>query len=173
MLYRQYLPINTEKEVMQKKSFNSTARYANKIVCFNQIFNQKKNQFLLIISQKTRKKGGKIKISFIFFFAVKILMKKKTNEISLKYENNTEFYVLVEILENFFWYHGRLGKKITCELLEQNGQFLVRSARSKLDLVGFLVLFFLVKFSIFLMENFMMRREKRKKKRRNNWETFK
>lgn len=100
-------------------------------------------------------------------------MKKKTNEISLKYENNTEFYVLVEILENFFWYHGRLGKKITCELLEQNGQFLVRSARSKLDLVGFLVLFFLVKFSIFLMENFMMRREKRKKKRRNNWETFK
>ncbi|VDK69244.1 unnamed protein product [Onchocerca ochengi] len=40
----------------------------------------------------------------------------------------------VEILENFFWYHGRLGKKTTCELLERNGQFLLRSARSKVDL---------------------------------------
>ncbi|VIO97492.1 Uncharacterized protein BM_BM1235 [Brugia malayi] len=35
---------------------------------------------------------------------------------------------------NFIWYHGRLGKKATCELLQQNGQFLVRSARSKVDL---------------------------------------
>uniref|UniRef100_A0A1I8ESV6 SH2 domain-containing protein n=1 Tax=Wuchereria bancrofti TaxID=6293 RepID=A0A1I8ESV6_WUCBA len=40
----------------------------------------------------------------------------------------------VEILGNFFWYHGRLGKKVTCELLQRNGQFLVRSARSKVDL---------------------------------------
>ncbi|EFO14889.1 hypothetical protein LOAG_13626, partial [Loa loa] len=43
-------------------------------------------------------------------------------------------YILVEMLGNFFWYHGRLGKKATCELLEQNGEFLVRSARSKIDL---------------------------------------
>ncbi|OZC12077.1 SH2 domain protein [Onchocerca flexuosa] len=50
-----------------------------------------------------------------------------------KYKNN-ENYILVEILGNFFWYHGRLGKKTTCELLERNGQFLVRLARSKVDL---------------------------------------
>ncbi|KAM3718069.1 Breast cancer anti-estrogen resistance protein [Dirofilaria immitis] len=39
----------------------------------------------------------------------------------------------LELLENFFWYHGRLDKMTACELLERNGQFLVRSARSKVD----------------------------------------
>ncbi|VDK79303.1 unnamed protein product [Litomosoides sigmodontis] len=40
----------------------------------------------------------------------------------------------LEVPGSFCWHHGRMGRKIACELLEENGQFLVRSARSKLDL---------------------------------------
>ncbi|KAK6107395.1 SH2 domain family protein [Brugia pahangi] len=56
----------------------------------------------------------------------------KTTTVFLK--QSTECNKNLELLGNFIWYHGRLGKKVTCELLQQNGQFLVRSARSKVDL---------------------------------------
>uniref|UniRef100_A0A0M3IFF0 SH2 domain-containing protein n=1 Tax=Ascaris lumbricoides TaxID=6252 RepID=A0A0M3IFF0_ASCLU len=40
---------------------------------------------------------------------------------------------LVETLDNAEWYHGRLSRRNACELLQDNGDFLVRLARSKTD----------------------------------------
>uniref|UniRef100_A0A915BNI4 SH2 domain-containing protein n=1 Tax=Parascaris univalens TaxID=6257 RepID=A0A915BNI4_PARUN len=40
---------------------------------------------------------------------------------------------VAETLDNAEWYHGRLSRRNACELLQDNGDFLVRLARSKTD----------------------------------------
>ncbi|VDM26109.1 unnamed protein product [Toxocara canis] len=47
--------------------------------------------------------------------------------------NDDESAAKSETLDNAEWYHGRLSRRNAAELLQDNGDFLVRLARSKTD----------------------------------------